>query len=239
MATEGVSSSKDQLPPCFAAASISDVTIPVEADLFDLRPPGRLDAPATTAIPAVSLDGVSRSFKRHAALSDVSLAVSPGQIHALLGPNGAGKTTLLRIMAGLMTPSAGSVRILGRDHRDGGPSVRLDIGLVPSGSRSFYPRISAFENLLFFGRMCGLRRKDAARRALEVLDDVGLADARDVRVQSLSTGMQRRLATARALLPDPRVLLVDEATHDLDPRAASQIRLLIRRIANERGAAVI
>jgi ABC-2 type transport system ATP-binding protein len=217
------------------------VVMTVGVDVLDVRPPPGGDSvrPALVTPSAVALDRVSRDFKGRLALSDVSLAVEPSQIHALLGPNGAGKTTLLRITAGLMTPSAGTVRILGCEHRSDGRSVRLNIGLVPSGSRSFYLRISAFENLLFFGRTYGLRRKDAARRALEVLEDVGLADARDVRVQSLSTGMQRRLATARALLPEPSVLLIDEATHDLDPRAASQIRLLVRRIANEHGAAVI
>ena len=187
----------------------------------------------------VRITGVTRQFQNNTALAGVSLNVGECEIHALLGPNGAGKTTLLRIIAGLMDPSEGSVEILGREHRRNGRLLRQQIGLVPSGSRSFYLRISALENLVFFGRMYGLRRREAERRARTVLEDVGLGESGRVRVQAMSTGMQRRLATARALLAEPRILLIDEATHDLDPRAAAQVRALIRDLADERGVAVL
>jgi ABC-2 type transport system ATP-binding protein len=198
----------------------------------------RLAAPHGAA-PGVSLANVERRFGERVALVDVSLEVARGEIHALVGPNGAGKTTLLRVVAGLMTPTSGSASILGRDHRRHGKSLRQEIGLVPSGSRSFYLRISALENLVFFGRMYGLRRREAVRRAEHVLADVGLDTVRDMRVQELSTGMQRRLATARALLAEPSVLLIDEATHDLDPRAASNLRALVREIASSRGVSTM
>jgi ABC-2 type transport system ATP-binding protein len=119
-------------------------------------------------------------------------------------------------------------------HRD----ARQMIGLVPSGDRSFYLRLSGYENLLFFARLHGLRKRAAGTRALECLDAVGLADARNQRVGLYSHGMQKRLSVARALLTEPRLFLIDEATHDLDPVAADAVRALVRH-ATSRGTAVL
>jgi ABC-2 type transport system ATP-binding protein len=131
----------------------------------------------------------------------------------------------MRVLSGLADPSAGSAQVLGRGvgrSRD----VRGLIGLVPSGDRSFYERISALENLLFFARLRGLRAHEARARALAVLAAVGLEDTARQPVNTYSHGMQKRLSFARALLTDPPVLLVDEATHDLDPAASRQVRSL-------------
>jgi ABC-2 type transport system ATP-binding protein len=130
------------------------------------------------------------------------------------------------------------VRLLGHDATRNTRRQRAVVGLVPSGDRSFYLRISGIENLVFFGRLHGLRHRAARRRALAVLEAVGLEDAGSVRVGEYSHGMQKRLSVARALLTDPRVLLVDEATHDLDPHAARVVRELVERLAAE-GAAVV
>lgn len=184
----------------------------------------------------VEVSDVYRRFGPTEALSAVTLSIESGQIHSLLGPNGAGKTTLLRIIAGLTAPTSGHVRILGRDPVD--RSVRQQIGWVPAADRTFYLRISGFENLLFFGRLYGLRSAEAARIARSVLAQVGLTDAADKRVGLYSHGMQKRLLMARALLADPKVLVVDEATHDLDPRGADTIRSMVKSLADN-GAAVI
>jgi ABC-2 type transport system ATP-binding protein len=109
---------------------------------------------------------------------------------------------------------------------------------VPSGDRSFYLRISGLENLVFFARLYGAARRDAIRRAQEVLDEVGLAEAAKTRVGFYSHGMQKRLSVARALLTNPPILLVDEATHDLDPEGSSTVRDLVRA-AVDRGTAVL
>ena len=181
---------------------------------------------------------LSRSFGSRRALVDVSLAVSGAEVHALLGPNGAGKTTLLRILAGMIRPDTGTVTVGSADATRGDRAQNAAIGLVPSGDRSFYLRISGLENLVFFARLHGMRARTARRRALEVLAAVGLDEAARQRVGEYSHGMQKRLSVARALLMQPRVLLVDEATHDLDPHAARVVRELVGAIAAE-GAAVV
>ena len=188
--------------------------------------------------PAIEARDLVRSFPGTLALDGVSLTVRPGEIEALLGPNGAGKTTLLRLLAGLMTPTAGWVHVLGREVERRNRAARGLVGLVPSGDRSFYLRISGLENLAFFARLNGLRRRAALTRATELLEHVGLADAAGRPVGTYSHGMQKRLSVARALLTDPAVLLVDEATHDLDPEGARRVRALVADCA-ARGAAVV
>lgn len=165
-------------------------------------------------------------FGDKTALDGVGLAIAPGEIRALLGPNGAGKTTLIRVLSGLVKPEQGTVFTSGR------------VGLVPSGDRSFYLRLSNLENLIFFARLHGMRLRPARRRARELLTAVGLDDVANRPVGRCSHGMQKRLSVARALLGSPQVLLVDEATHDLDPEGARRIRTLVRRLADD-GTAVL
>jgi ABC-type multidrug transport system ATPase subunit len=194
-------------------------------------------AAALSAVPAVEVDDLRRSFGAVEALRGVSLEVALGEIHALLGPNGAGKTTLMRILSGLVEPDAGTAyvgdRPVGRSRE-----LRELIGLVPSGDRSFYLRLSGLENLVFFARMYGMRRRAARERAAGLLAAVGLAEAATRPMSTYSHGMQKRLSFARAMLHDPSVLLVDEATHDLDPMAAEQVRGLTAEAAR-RGTAVV
>lgn len=188
---------------------------------------------------AVRVERVTHRFGAATVLDRVSFSVDHGQVHALLGPNGAGKTTLLRVLSGLVEPTEGHVEVAGavgsqRMKRE----VRARLGFVPSGSRTFYMRLSGRENLVFFGRLHGLRRAGARQVAGERLDAVGLADHADRQVGIYSHGMQKRLSVARGLLLRPDVLLVDEATHDLDPPGASQIRELISAAARS-GTAVL
>jgi ABC-2 type transport system ATP-binding protein len=204
-----------------------------EAPVLELIPGGRVDAE-----PAIEVLDLRRSYGRHEALRGVDLTVAGGEIHALLGPNGAGKTTLLRVILGLATPGAGFVRVLGLDAAADPAALAQHIGFVPSGDRSFYQRLSGLENLIFFARLRGLRRRAATERAWSLLADVGLADAARREVGRYSHGMQKRLSIARALLVAPPVLLVDEATHDLDPPGAERIRELIRALAAQ-GTAVL
>ena len=195
-------------------------------------PGRRMDAPVVEVLAA------SRTFGRTLAVSEVDLAVGAGEIHALLGPNGAGKTTLLRLLAGVTTPTNGTVRVAGLDTSANPIALRRIVGVVPSGDRTFYLRISALENLLFFARLHGMSKRDATARAFAVLEQVGLEPVARRRLNQYSHGMQKRLSVARALLTDPSVLLVDEATHDLDPDGAQRVRALVEQAA-ARGAAVV
>ncbi|HSL11293.1 MAG TPA: ABC transporter ATP-binding protein [Actinomycetota bacterium] len=191
------------------------------------------------AVDPVEVHDVVRRFDATTALDGVSLRLASGSIHALLGPNGAGKTTLLRIMTGQVAPDRGEVRLLGVPwSRATSRRLRQTFGFVPSGDRSFYLRLTAVENLTFFGRLYGLRRSAALQRTREVLEAVELSHAADRPVGVFSHGMQKRLSLARALLLDPPILFVDEATHDLDPQASARARDLVASAARD-GAAVI
>jgi ABC-type multidrug transport system ATPase subunit len=196
------------------------------------------EAPAE-GFPALDVVEVHRRFRDVKALNGVTLEVWPGEIHALLGPNGAGKTTLLRILVGLLIPDAGDVGVLGQPLEVmTSRRFRRSFGFVPSGDRSFYLRVSGLENLLFFARLYGLPKRRAVARSRELLSMVGLEDAAARRVGLYSHGMQKRLSVARALLTEPRILFVDEATHDLDPQGAERIRDMIREQARS-GVAVV
>ena len=187
--------------------------------------------------PAIEVDDLHRSYGSVEALRGVSLEVGHGEIHALLGPNGAGKTTLMRVLTGLVDATEGDAIVLGR--RAGrSRELRELLGFVPSGDRSFYLRLSGRENLAFFARMHGFRARRAHERADELLEAVGLTDAGRRPVNTYSHGMQKRLSFARALIHEPTVLLVDEATHDLDPVASEQVRELTRARARS-GTAVV
>jgi ABC-2 type transport system ATP-binding protein len=196
-------------------------------------------ATARTSTAALALESVSRTFGEIVALDQVSVDVAPGEIHAILGPNGAGKTTLLRIMVGLTDADRGTIRLEGKEMHGARPrSARRSMGLVPSGDRSLYLRLTGSENLVFFARLQGMSRRAANERARSCLADVGLTDAAGQRATTYSHRMQKRLAIARALLTRPPILLFDEATHDLDPLAAEQVRALVTSAAME-GTAVV
>jgi ABC-2 type transport system ATP-binding protein len=196
-------------------------------------------SPPDQAGPPIEVAGVWRRFGSTEALRGVSLRVDRGEIHALLGPNGAGKTTLLRILTGLVQPQDGTVLLLGTPPaKSSARRLNTMFGLVPSGDRSFYLRISGLENLVFFARLHGLPRRKGLRRAWECLEAVDLASAARKPAGTYSHGMQKRLSVARALLTEPPILFVDEATHDLDPEGARRVQTLVQTQA-KRGVAVV
>lgn len=184
--------------------------------------------PEGTPAPAVAVEQLTCTFGQNVALDCVSLALRAGEVHVLLGPGGAGKTTLIRILARLTPPTSGVVR----SDPDTCP------GFVPAGGGSFYGGLTGHENLVFFARLHGHRRREAAALADAVLAEVGLSEAAGRPLHRWSGSMQKRLSIARALITGPRVLLVDEATRDLDPEGAQSIRLLVSLLA-ARGTAVL
>lgn len=168
------------------------------------------------AEPVVEARAVSRQYGYRSVVREASLAVAPGEALLLTGPNGAGKTTLLRLLAGLLRPSSGRV------------ARRGSVGLVAHDAM-LYDALSARENLRFFARLHGLRGPGPVDRALELL---GLSDRADDRAATFSRGMLQRLAIARALLPTPGLLLLDEPLSGLD---AATVDALLALLAAERG----
>lgn len=165
------------------------------------------------------------------ALRDVSFDVRAGEIFGLIGRNGAGKTTLTKIVATLVQPTDGTVTVNGFDSVRDEEQVRAQVGLATAEERSFYWRLTTQQNLLFFARLYGLSDQQAQRRINELIVRFELEEIARRRFGELSTGNKQRLAFARAMLPNPPVLLLDEPTRSLDPLAAARMRALINELA--------
>lgn len=182
-----------------------------------------------------------RTYSDHSvrALDGISFDVYPGKICAVVGPNGAGKSTLFRILTGLTTPTEGTATILGHDVSKESERIRRDVGFMPSDDRSLYLRLTCAQNLTFHGRLQGLAKQDLQRRIDEVLEQVELTHARDRVGFALSSGMRARLQLARAMLHEPKVLILDEPTGAIDPVSAHRLLGLIERLTHEQQLAVL
>lgn len=165
----------------------------------------------------------------HHCLDRISLTVKPGEVFSLVGPNGAGKTTLLKILCTLLEPDQGRATVMGYDVVQQAAAARRQLGYCPGFERSFYLRLSARENLRFYGILNNLSPRLLALRMSDLLAALGLGTAASQPVQTFSTGMLQRLAVARALLHEPRVALFDEPTRSLDPAGAAWLRHYLRR----------
>ena len=172
--------------------------------------------------PVLQLEGLARHYGEREALSDVSLSLSTGQTLVVFGPNGAGKTTLLRVLATLLRPHAGDVRVLGSSLPDDAWAVRGRVGLL-GHEPLLYRELTARENLRFHARLHGV----GADRVEELLATVALSERADEPLKTLSRGMVQRAAVARATLHDPELLLLDEPRANLDPAASELVEPLI------------
>src|SRR6516162_6520585 len=183
------------------------------------------------------LESVTKTYGAVTALSNLSVSVPEGAV-GLLGPNGSGKTTLIRTVLGLITIDKGSGQILGKDFRRCQLDIRREVGFAPE-DECLFPRVVGVEFVAYAGELVGMRSKDALQRAHEVLDYVGLGEARYRRVETYSTGMKQRLKLAAAIVHDPKLLIVDEPTNGMDPAGRQEILDLARDLAHNKAMSLL
>lgn len=194
------------------------------------------------AVPALLCESVTKDFRRGRglrkrvtrALAAASLRVESGELFGLLGPNGAGKTTLVRCIATLLIPDSGSISVFGHDLFRESLACRQRIGLLTSGERTLYWKLSARQNLNFFAALYGLTGRERDRRIDYLVELMGLKDVQRERLERYSSGMKQKVALCRAILHDPDLVLLDEPTLGLDPQFARFIRSFIKEELSRR-----
>jgi len=183
---------------------------------------------------ALVLEGVSKRFGAFTAVDDLSFSAQPGRILGFLGPNGAGKTSTIRMILGLMTPSAGSIDVLGADDAR---KVRDRIGFLPE-ERGLYRRMTPVDAITFLAGLKGLAKAEAARRARAMLEAQGLGAAADRQMRHLSKGMAQKVQLISAIVHEPELVILDEPFSGLDPVNQQALEGVIRGLA-ERGSTVV
>lgn len=187
-------------------------------------------------VPAIHTEHLTRRFGELVAVEDVNLEVASGQFFGFLGPNGAGKSTTIKMLTGLLAPTSGKMQILGIDFEQQPVDVKRQIGVVPEGM-ALFGRLTGAEYLNFVGRMYGLDRETAAKRAGELLDFMQLADQPKKLVTDYSHGMQKKLALAAAVIHGPKILFLDEPFEGVDAIAAGTLKSMLQRMIT-RGATI-
>lgn len=186
-------------------------------------------------VPAVEVKNLVKDFKgalgveRVRAVKDVSLQIAPGEVYGLIGPNGSGKSTTMKAVLGLVAPTSGATAIFGRNSLK--VDSRNEVGFLPENPY-FYKHLTAAETVRFYGKLCGMRGRKLKERIGELLELVGLQDARDRRLKGFSKGMLQRIGLAQAMVQDPQLLVLDEPTAGVDPTGSRQIRDLILELKN-------
>ncbi len=183
------------------------------------------------------LEDVTKTYGPVTALNQLSVAVPTGAI-GLLGPNGSGKTTMIRALLGLIALESGSGSVLGMDIGRRQLDIRRDVGFAPE-DECLFPHVVGIGFVAYAGELVGMRRTDALQRAHEVLDYVGLGEARYRKVESYSTGMKQRLKLASAIVHDPKLLVLDEPTNGMDPAGRQEVLDLTRDLAHNKGMSVL
>ena len=173
----------------------------------------------------IRVENVSKSFGSKKALHQISFEIKEGEIFGFLGPSGSGKTTMINVLTGQLAADQGNTILLGKNSQDLTSNDLEQIGIVSDGS-GFYEKMSLYKNLLIYAKLYGLK----SDRVVQVLQQVGLADAKDIIAEKLSTGMKQRMFLARALLNAPKILFLDEPTSGLDPTTSKMVHTLLQEL---------
>jgi ABC-2 type transport system ATP-binding protein len=188
-------------------------------------------------MPAIEILGLEKTYnvgfwrkRPKCALRPLHLTIEDGEVFGFLGPNGAGKTTTLRLLMGLVFPTSGSARILGREWTD--PEVKAQIGFLPE-QPYFYDYLTAHELLEYYGQLSGVPAKQRTKRVEQVLEQVGLRDVQGVQLRKFSKGMLQRVGIGQAILHDPKLVFFDEPMSGLDPMGRREVRDLMSQLKHE------
>jgi ABC-2 type transport system ATP-binding protein len=185
----------------------------------------------------IQFEDVTKTYGAVTALRNLSVTIPLGAV-GLLGPNGSGKTTMIRTLLGLITIDAGRGEVLGMDFRRQQLDIRRVVGFAPE-DECLFPHVVGVEFVAYAGALVGMSRKDALQRSHEVLDYVGLGEARYRVVETYSTGMKQRLKLASAIVHDPKLLILDEPTNGMDPAGRLDILELARDLAHNKGMSLL
>ncbi|MEO7020526.1 MAG: ABC transporter ATP-binding protein [Ktedonobacteraceae bacterium] len=193
---------------------------------------------------AIEITGLSKVYpvarrETVTAVDNLNLVVETGQVFGFLGANGAGKTTTIKMMCGLVTPTTGQVRIGGHDVLRERRAAMYQIGAVLEGTRNVYWRLTAWQNLMYFGHLKGCWGKELKAHAKELLGELDLWGRRNDPIRTFSRGMQQKVAIACALIGNPSIVLLDEPTLGLDIQAARTVKEWIQRLTKEQGKTVV
>jgi ABC-2 type transport system ATP-binding protein len=188
--------------------------------------------------PIIQIRDLSKSYGSFRAVDKLNLDVYKGEIFGLLGPNGAGKTTTILMMLGLTEPSGGSVNVCGYRSTSNPIAVKRKVGYMPD-SLGFYDNMTALDNLIYIARLNGFGENEAMRRALDMMEIVGLAADKDKKTGTYSRGMKQRLGLAEVLIKGPEVIVLDEPTLGIDPTGVKDFLTLIKSLSREQGITVL
>src|SRR5580700_1451367 len=186
--------------------------------------------------PAIDTTALTRRFGDFTAVDNVNLRVATGQFFGFLGPNGAGKSTTIKMLTGLLAPTSGSIRILGKDLTANSAELKRHIGVVPEGM-ALFGRLTATEYLRFVGQMYGLDRTTTLQRTQELLEFMNLAGEQKKLITDFSHGMQKKLALAAAVIHGPKILFLDEPFEGVDAIAAGTLKQMLQGMI-ARGATI-
>jgi ABC-2 type transport system ATP-binding protein len=187
---------------------------------------------------AIQTHRLTKAYGELVAVDNLNLSIRAGEVFGLLGPNGAGKTTTILMLLGLSEPTSGRAEVVGFDPTRQPLEVKRRVGYLPDDV-GFYAELTGRQNMRYTAALNGIDRHEANGRIDELLDEVGLADAADRRVEQYSRGMRQRLGLADALVKDPSIVILDEPTASIDPAGVTEVLALIQRLARDNGVTVL